>query len=605
MDELGNRLGEQLEVRSAMEKVQQRRGMSAGDRIAVRYAPIVSLSDGTLYGYEAIPFDAEANASWDSSLFYAESEAEGNLYDNDRRFRELAIRGVPAGPRAVKLFLPVPARIVYDPRLYPGSTLGRIEAAGLRPDHVVLLLSDESDGHPGTLHAAIRHYRTQGFRIAFSGLKTGRTALERMVDLKPDYVRIGTEWFPRTLRDPAGESLLQAISALARKEKIVLLADGLEREEQIRPLMTYGVGYGEGLWLGVPSETPRSVDPSVTDRIRQEMRRRFRGAAGALLELTEPAVTFPSSTPVTEIARFFEIHREAPGFVILKDGKPVGMLMKEKLHQTLARQFGLPLYGNRPVSKIMDAQPLIVDESTPVEQLSQTAMAREPDKLYDAVIVTRKGEVSGIVSIRALLEWVTTMRMSNAQWANPLTGLPGNEPIRRELSRRLDEGRPFSVLYADLDYFKWYNDQYGFHRGDDVIRYTSESLQAAVRKYSPDDSFVGHIGGDDFIVIFDYGNPVRIGEEMLAEFERGISSFLDRTHGPVRDRSGTPVEGASLSLSLAVLSCQVTEGWTPERLAEYSALLKKAAKTRLGSALEWETLEEFHAFAERKGLTVR
>lgn len=576
--------------------------MKLGGSIGVRYAPVVSLSDGSLFGYEAIPFDNHAKKTWAAARFFARSDKEEALYVNNGIFRELAIRGISAAvPRAVKLFLPVPVNADADPRIDPSDMMSQIEAAGLRPEQFVVQLNDEGERRNGTLREAVRQYRAQGFRIALSGLSVNRLSLERLVELKPDYVRIGEDWLPRSAKDPAGVCLLQAVSALARSEKIVLLADGIEREEHIRPLMSSGIAYGQGAWLGAGSDTPAPVDSRVTDRIRQEMRRKYRGT-GALVELAEPACAFPSTTTVSEIARLFEAHREAPGFVIVENGKPVGMLMKEKLHRMLARQFGLPLYGSRPVSKIMDAQPLIVDESTPIEQLSQTAMAREPDNLYDAVIVTKNGEAIGIVSIRALLEWITNDRMSNAQWANPLTGLPGNEPIRRELSRRLDEERPFAVLYADLDHFKWYNDQYGFHRGDDVIRFTSEVLQDAVRKYSPEDGFVGHIGGDDFIAMIDYGNPVRMAEEMIASFENGVSSFLDKLHGPVVDRSGLALPGARLSLSLALLSCHDTRDWTPDRLAAYAAKLKKTAKGKPGSALEWETLTAYPADDDAGGI---
>jgi EAL domain-containing protein (putative c-di-GMP-specific phosphodiesterase class I)/GGDEF domain-containing protein len=530
-----------------------------------------------LFGYTVIPSHPDAGKDWDFTV----------LFQN--------------WPGNVKLFLPVPARFVPDSGLHPGRTLDRIEAAGMRAEQIVFMFAEDGSVSTGNLTAAIRHYRTQGFRIGYDGLTAGRESLEQLTELKPDYVRVGKAWLPRGAKDHVGECLLQALAALAKKEKFVLLADGVEKEEQIRTLMSCGVGYGQGLWIGAPSKTPAAVGEEVSNRIRQEMRRRYRGSSGSLMELANPAVTFPSTTPVSEIARFFEVHREADGFVIVEGKKPVGMLMKDKLHQILSRQFGLPLYGNRPVSKIMDAQPLIVDESTPVDLLSQTAMAREPDRLYDAIIVTRGGEVAGIISISALLDWVTNVRMSNAQWANPLTGLPGNEPIRRELSRRLDEGRPFSVLYADLDYFKWYNDQYGFHRGDDVIRYTSEAIQAAIRACGTEDNFVGHIGGDDFIVVIDYGNPVRIGEQILQEFEKGISSFLEPSRGPVKDRSGKPVEDGRLSLSLALLTCQDSRGWTPERLAEYSALLKKTAKSKAGNALEWETLGPYPKLRRPEG----
>src|SRR5690606_27503313 len=128
---------------------------------------------------------------------------------------------------------------------------------------------------------------------------------------------------------------------------------------------------------------------------------------------------------------------------------PIGILMKEKLHQLLAGQFGLPLYWSRPVSRIMDDEPLIVDSELPIEHVSQMAMSREFDKLYDVVTITKKGELAGVATIRSILESITKLRTEAARGANPLTGLPGNDGIERELKRRIRAGRPFAVIYAD------------------------------------------------------------------------------------------------------------------------------------------------------------
>ena len=162
------------------------------ERIGVCYAPIVSLLDGSLYGYEAIPCDRLTGERWQAERFFAMSEDEGALYDNDRKFRELAIPSMTKRANSLKLFLPVSPRIIYDPRLYPGSALNRIEAAGLRPEQVVLILTDTMNGHAGTSHAALRHYRLQGFRIALSGIGPERV-IDRMIELKPDFARIGSE----------------------------------------------------------------------------------------------------------------------------------------------------------------------------------------------------------------------------------------------------------------------------------------------------------------------------------------------------------------------------------------------------------------------------
>jgi GGDEF domain-containing protein/EAL domain-containing protein (putative c-di-GMP-specific phosphodiesterase class I) len=470
-------------------------------KLEVRYAPIVSLLDGSLYGYEAIPYASDTGTRLDLKVFYDNADQLGQLFEEDREFRETAIRGLPSRNGDVKLFLPVPAKIVYDPRLYPGSTLRRIEDAGLRSEHVVLVLVGGEEEQGATVKAALRHYRLQGFRIALVGITPTRSSLRRMVDLHPDYAQMDVGWISGEGIDSVEESLLHAMISLTRKEQIVLIADGLNQEGLLPALVASGMNYGQGEWIGKESNQAVEVAPHVQSRIRSEVNLRYQGASGALTELTVEVKLFSRNTLVSDISKHFELHREAQGCVIADNGKPIGLLMKEKLHQMLSGQFGLPLYWNRPVGKIMDTHPMIVEESLPVDQVSQMAMAREPDKLYDAVIVTREGLVIGIASIRAMLEWVTQTRMTDAQWANPLTGLPGNEPIRRELIRRLADGRPFAVWYADLDHFKWYNDHYGFHRGDDVIRFTGEILLNTVRSHTPEQIFVGHIGGDDFIVL--------------------------------------------------------------------------------------------------------
>ncbi len=564
----------------------------------VRYLPIVSLLDGSLYGYEAVPVKAHNGVRINISAFYENADQAGKLFESDRRFREAAIRGFPSRNGDVKLFLPVPAKIIFDPRLYPGSTLRRIEAANLRPEHVVLVLVGGEEEQGTTMKAALSHYRNQGFRIALSGIVPHIPSLRRMVEMHPDYAQINVSWVSGKGMDSVEESLLQGLISLTRKEQIVLIADGLNGEEMLPALVASGMNYAQGDWFQAENKDSIEVAPHIQSRIRAEVNRRYQGASGTLSELVVPVKQFSRETPVSEISRHFELHREAQGFVIVDNGKPVGLLMKDKLHQLLSGQFGLPLYWNRAVGKIMDTHPVIVEESITVDQASQMAMAREPDKLYDAVIITRDGLLTGITSIRSMLEWVTQSRVTDAQWANPLSGLPGNEPIRRELIRRLAEGRPFAVLYADIDHFKWYNDQYGFHKGDDVIRFTGDTLLETVRAQMKADCFVGHIGGDDFIVLSSGSDPVEMAKAVSKRFELGIGAYTGKHTGPVLDRSGRPLDASGLSLSLSLLLCQTTVGWTPEALSERAALLKKKAKQLSGNSIVWETIaeqEEIHS----------
>jgi diguanylate cyclase (GGDEF)-like protein len=302
-------------------------------------------------------------------------------------------------------------------------------------------------------------------------------------------------------------------------------------------------------------------------------------------ELAAPIPVYDSSTPVSIIARMFERDPKSQGVVIVEGRRPVGILMKEKLHQLLAGQFGLPLYWSRPVSRVMDGEPLIVDSGLPIEQVSQMAMAREFDKLYDVVTITKRDELAGVATIRSILESITKLRTEAARGANPLTGLPGNHGIGREMQRRIRSARPFAVIYADLDYFKWYNDCYGYRKGDEMIRYTAEVIRQVLEFSGAKEDFIGHIGGDDYIVMTEAEDPDTICQHMIWRFDGGVKAMYDGA--PIKqviDRNGHAVEreeGVTISLSLMTWDGLVQV--TPELISERAAHLKKQAKAQAGS----------------------
>ncbi len=301
-------------------------------------------------------------------------------------------------------------------------------------------------------------------------------------------------------------------------------------------------------------------------------------------ELAAPIPVYESSTPVSIIARMFERDPKAQGVVIVEGRRPVGILMKERLHQLLAGQFGLPLYWSRPVSRVMDSEPLIVDSELPVEQVSQMAMAREFDKLYDVVTITKRDELAGVASIRSILEAITKLRTEAARGANPLTGLPGNEGIGREMQRRIRAAKPFAVIYADLDYFKWYNDRFGYRKGDEMIRYTAEVLRQVLAFSGEKDDFVGHIGGDDYIVMTEAEDADTICRHIIWRFDGGIKALYDGTQiKQVTERNGQAVDREGVTISLSLMTWDGRAQVTPEVFSERAAHLKKQAKARAGS----------------------
>jgi diguanylate cyclase (GGDEF)-like protein len=174
--------------------------------------------------------------------------------------------------------------------------------------------------------------------------------------------------------------------------------------------------------------------------------------------------------------------------------------------------------------------------------------------------------------------------MEYAKVASPLTGLPGNIQIHRELHKRLMEKKRFAVLYADLDYFKWFNDRYGFQKGDQLIQYTADTIQQSLVLCGNPLDFVGHIGGDDFIAITAVEDTEKLCQELIRRFDQGAGSFYEGLDGfCVEDRLGNRVENKGVTISLSLVVCEPLDPVTLEEISQAAARLKKQSKSSAGS----------------------
>lgn len=168
--------------------------------------------------------------------------------------------------------------------------------------------------------------------------------------------------------------------------------------------------------------------------------------------------------------------------------------------------------------------------------------------------------------------------------ANPLTHLPGNASIMDELQNRIDSKKTFAVGYVDLDKFKIYNDKYGFEHGDEVIRQTARILIESTQAICSTESFVGHIGGDDFVFVCDEALADDISKKIVEDFDKTSPSFYseeDRAAGFImgKDRQGQIIKTGFVSISIGIVS-NVTNNITHvAQIGEIGAELKKYAKS--------------------------
>ncbi len=179
--------------------------------------------------------------------------------------------------------------------------------------------------------------------------------------------------------------------------------------------------------------------------------------------------------------------------------------------------------------------------------------------------------------------------LSSNRRVSPLTGLPGNVQIHAELKKRLSRDESFSVLYLDLDNFKAYNDVYGFLKGDQIIEFTADTIVNSVNSNELENTFVGHIGGDDFVAIVPGTNCEKLCQNILSKFDSNVLRYFteedaEKGYIEVANRKGIIEQFPLTSLSIGVVVADKGRFHNILEIGEVGAQVKHAAKSVMGSS---------------------
>jgi len=284
------------------------------------------------------------------------------------------------------------------------------------------------------------------------------------------------------------------------------------------------------------------------------------------------------------VDQHFNENRRIQGIVVVNHEMPISLISKSYFYQKIGTLYGYQLYMGKSVESIVNSDSLIVDYFQSITDVSKLAMEREEKNRYDYVIVTKENKYAGVVSIDKLLKKLVDIQVEFASFLNPLTRLPGNHIIEGKLKEMIQQEK-YSIIYFDLDHFKAYNDTYGFKKGDDLLQATAELL---ARYFSNKGSFLGHIGGDDFIAVVDHHDIISDCKSVIQDFENMIEEFytsyhLSQQYVIVENRQGIIESTALVSLSIAIVTNQYRVFKDVEELVEYAASVKKRCKSVSGS----------------------
>ena len=513
------------------------------------FQPIISMKTGLVLGYEGL-IRAHATSPWQSPAeLFSQAQACGMRLLFEQVCREVVLDAYRTLNLNSKLFLNITHDGLFQFLREQEST--DFAGIGLRPDEIVLELTEDQPVQDyARLREALNHFRQRGFEFAVDDLGEGYATLRLWSELRPHYVKIDKHFIQSIHRDPIKLQFVRSIQQIADNAHARVIAEGIETQAELLILKNLGIPYGQGFHLARPSVAPaNTLSAEVIFTIHQREATLLPGSVATppqsptARKLLLAVTPVGPETPNESVYRLFTRNPELQSIPVVSDDLPIGLISRHKLIDFFARLYTRDLYGKKPCSELMDREPLVVDINIRIQELSHLLVAGDRRHLSDGFILTERDRYVGVGTGHDLVREITVMQIHAARYANPLTLLPGNVPIQEHIDQLLQRQCHFVACHCDLDSFKPFNDRYGYGRGDEVIQLTGKVLSSVC---DPELDFIGHVGGDDFVLVMqspDWEARCRLA---LDQFHLRVQAFfapadLERQGYSMEDRRGEVV----------------------------------------------------------------
>ncbi|RIX43037.1 MAG: GGDEF domain-containing protein [Rhodocyclales bacterium GT-UBC] len=551
------------------------------------FQPIIDFRVRAILGYEALIRGPEHSPLRFPDALFAAAKQSGMALELEHACREVSLRAFAQQRLPGRLFLNVTPCCLLDPLMMNGHTRALLAELGIAPNRIVIELTENQriTDMPG-IQEALLHYRGRGFQIAIDDLGEGFANLRMWSEVRPEFVKIDKHFINGIAEDRIKYHFVRAMQDLAEICNALLVAEGIERAEDFACIRDMGIACGQGYFVARPDPVPLRLLPQLVLNVLTGQRLSLSPSSQAVGKmptartLLRPIVPVALGASNAEVIERFEAEPELDVLPVVQDNQPVGMINRHSMIDRFARPFRKELFGRKSCELFMDHAPLVVDQHATIQELAMMLSLAPKHYLFDGFIVTDEGGYVGVGSSHDLMATITEMQISAARYANPLTQLPGNVPINEHLDRMLAAEGEFVAAYIDIDNFKPYNDTFGYRRGDDVIQMLGR-LACEVADERCD--FIGHIGGDDFFIVFQSHDWEMRCWQLVRSFAEAIDSLLsveERAQGGymAENRRGEIVFQPLPTLSVGVVKVGPGDCESHREVAAAASSAKKQAK---------------------------
>jgi EAL domain-containing protein (putative c-di-GMP-specific phosphodiesterase class I)/GGDEF domain-containing protein len=560
------------------------------------FQPIVDFEDGAILGYEGLIRGPAGTALETPFALFAQAAAEDCVIALERAAARTCIEAFVKLGCEGKLFLNFSAGAIRQLAEDHDGTSEMLRNMGVDAERIVIELTEQNAiPDVASFLPAISVLRAAGAQFALDDYGTANASMNLWVRLQPDVVKIDRFFIHDIASDPLKFEAVKAMQHFAAASGARLVAEGIENEADLIVVRDMGITCGQGYFFGRPSaRPPRKIADDARAALRSghiavfpEATRSVSaspsgGMASAKMVVHAPAL--PRNATNNDVLELFNRLPNLHAVAVVEQNEPVALINRRAFMDRYALPYHRELFGKRPCLLFANASPVVIEKSMTVEDMAKLLASDDQRYLADGFVITEQGKYVGLGTGESLVRAVTEVRIEAARYANPLTFLPGNIPISSHITRLLGHEAGFYACYVDLNHFKPFNDQYGYWQGDEVLKFAAHVLADVC---DPTRDFLGHVGGDDFLVLFQSDDWRERAQRAIHVFNEGAQRFYapgDRLAGGIHgeDRRGNPTFFGFVTMAIGCVQVRPQAEhatYSSEDIASVAALAKRRAKS--------------------------
>ncbi len=511
------------------------------------------------------------------------------LYDLDLQLREKAIKKFSEIKiNNLKLFYNLDNRIIYNKSYSSGNTARILNKYNLNKDSIYFELSEKGTTiEQNALSSMLQRYKESGYKIAIDDFGIGVSGLKMLYFSEANIIKLDRFFISNINQDSKKKLFCSSIIEMAHIMGMQVIAEGIETIKEFYTCKDIGADFMQGYLIQLPTKEIEEINDiytNISNLILDD--KRFNNANFIDNKFIENIYPLDVNTSLYDLFLHFKKNTEHNFVPIIDEfGYFLGIINESDIKKISYSQYGLSLAQNKTYSSTLlkyIKPALSVEISWGIDQILELYNLKVNDSL--GIFVTSSNKYKGFINLNSLLTLSYNRNIEIATNQNPLTKLPGNNQIEKFINNSFKNAHIniTHIIYFDFNDFKPFNDIYGFRQGDRAILLFSELLQ----KRYPKESFIAHIGGDDFFVglkDFNHNDIFELTSQVKEEFKNSVKNLYsneDKSNEFIISKDRFNV---TRKFNLLSVSCAIIEINPRSNISDFDTTLNILKKESKGS----------------------